>query len=190
MSFIQFSTALFGLGLCFSKPCLADSSLPVLSDKGCPQWLEHRVSQLHSKKEIDLCEVTRGKVLLLVNTASHCGFSGQFKDLEVLHQRYAERGLVVIGFPSNDFKQEAETSAETAKICYHNYGVSFLMADKLSVKGEAAHPVFKHLAEQAGKPGWNFHKYVVDRQGRVLDRYSNWTNPLSGRLTRLIEAQL
>lgn len=156
----------------------------------CASWLNHTVKQLHSNQQINLCEATANKTLLLVNTASHCGFSGQFSELEALYQDYKDEGLVIIGFPSNDFKQEARSEAETAKVCFHNFGVTFLMAAPIEVRGENAHPVFKHLAEQTGQPKWNFYKYLVNRDGEVVDWFNSWTSPQSDKIVSKLKANL
>jgi glutathione peroxidase len=156
----------------------------------CPGWLDHSLQQLHSDKMIDLCEVITDRPLLLVNTASYCGFTSQFGGLEALYQRYRDRGLTVIGFPSNDFNQEATTAKETARVCHLNFGVTFLMTEKISVTGEQAHPIFQYLALQQGEPSWNFNKFLVDQQGQVINRFSSWTGPESSSLSRSIEKLL
>jgi len=113
----------------------------------------------------------------VVNTASHCGFAPQFKSLEALNQRFKEEGLEVIGVPSNDFKQESKDTAETAKVCYVNYGVTFTMTEPQAVRGEDATHLFKVLAAQSSAPKWNFYKYVVDRKGQVIASFSSLTKP-------------
>ena len=160
------------------------------AETDCAGWLDHSVKKLHSKEQIDLCKVTANRPLLIVNTASHCGYTGQFSGLEKLHKRYRDQGLVLLGFPSNDFNQEADSAAETARICYINYGVTFLMADKVSVKGSDAHPIFKHIAEKQGQPEWNFNKFLVDRNGSVVERFSSRVKPDSDKLIRSIEQVL
>lgn len=116
----------------------------------------------------DLCRcASRRKPLVVVNTASFCGFAPVQK-LEALNQRYKDQGLEVIGVPSNDFKQESKDGAETAKVCYVNYGVTFTMTEPQNVRGDDATHLFRVLAEQSSAPKWNFYKYVVDRQGKVL----------------------
>ena len=124
-------------------------------------------------------DTQRGKVVLVVNTASQCGFTPQFAGLEALWQQYAERGLVVVGFPSNQFgAQDPGANDEIASFCKHNYGVSFPMMAKVEVNGEHAHPLWQWLCEQA--PGllgskaikWNFTKFLVDRHGKVVQRFA------------------
>jgi len=135
-----------------------------------------------------------GQVLLIVNTASACGFTPQYKGLEHLHRQYAPRGFAVLGFPCNQFgKQEPGSSAEIAAFCTNNYAVTFPMFDKIDVNGDAAHPLYKFLKrEKAGLLGasikWNFTKFLVDKAGRVVARHPPTTRPES--LTRDIEALL
>ena len=156
----------------------------------CAPWLEHNLKQLHSGKPLDVCAVTAGKPLLLVNTASHCGFTGQFEGLEELHQTYKDQGLVIIGFPSNSFNQAAANEEEAAKVCFFNFGVTFLMTQTMQVTGADAHPIFQHLIAAEGEPSWNFNKYLIDKEGKVVERFRQWTAPTSGSLTREIEALL
>ena len=126
----------------------------------------------------------RGKVLLIVNTASKCGFTPQFKGLEALYQDYAAKGLVVLGFPCNQFgHQDPGSNEEIGAFCQKNYGVSFPMFQKIEVNGEAAHPLYKYL--KASAPGvlgtqaikWNFTKFLVDSQGRVVKRFASADKP-------------
>jgi glutathione peroxidase len=137
----------------------------------------------------------RGKVLLIVNTASRCGFTPQYAGLQALHEEYAGRGLVVMGFPSNQFgQQEPGDSNEIAAFCQLNYGVGFPMFEKVNVNGDGAHPLFKHLKSAA--PGllgseaikWNFTKFLVGRDGRVFKRYAPQTAPdeLRGDIEKLL----
>ena len=156
----------------------------------CASWLKHELKQLHSDKPLDLCTVTAGKPLLLVNTASNCGFTGQFEGLEELHQQYKDQGLVIIGFPSNAFDQGAKNEEEAAKVCFYNFGVTFLMSQTIEVTGVNAHPIFQHLTQKESEPSWNFNKYLIDKDGQVIDRYSQWTSPTSWRLTRAIDKLL
>ncbi len=143
---------------------------------------------------VDLAQY-QGKVLLIVNTASACGFTPQYKGLEQLHETYEKRGLAVLGFPCNQFgAQEPGSSDEIATFCERNYGVTFPMFDKVDVNGYSAHPLFEHLKK--AKPGllgsekikWNFTKFLVDRQGNVVDRYAPQTEPkaMAGDIEKLL----
>ncbi|UYZ67398.1 glutathione peroxidase [Moraxella bovis] len=135
-----------------------------------------------------------GKVLLIVNTASKCGFTPQFAGLQELHTKYHDKGLVVIGFPCNQFgTQEPHEGAEIGEFCQKNYGVDFLMMDKVDVNGDRAHPIFDFLKHEQGgiltdAIKWNFTKFLVGRDGKVLDRYAPTTKPQD--LEKDIEAAL
>ena len=126
-----------------------------------------------------------GKVLLIVNTASACGFTPQYKGLEALQQKYGARGFFVLGFPCNQFgRQEPGSAAQIGQFCANNYAVSFPMFDKIDVNGDNAHPLYQYLrAEKSGLLGsaikWNFTKFLVDRSGRVIGRYAPTTTPAS-----------
>jgi glutathione peroxidase len=162
---------------CATVVALAAGPVPVALAAECPAWLQHDMRVLHSDKSRNLCESYRGRPMVIVNTASHCGFTKQFKSLEALYQRYKDRGLAVVGFPSNDFKQEEAEESDTAKICYVNFGVTFDMYATSHVRGDNANPVFAELARAEGAPKWNFFKYLVDRDGRVVAKYSSMTAP-------------
>ena len=131
-----------------------------------------------------------GKVVLLVNTASECGYTGQYEGLEKLWQSYKDKGLVIVGVPSNDFGgQEPGKSAEIASFCKLNYGVSFPLADKTIVVGKEADPLYQWAASQAGKlgtPKWNFHKYLFGRDGNFIAWYSTPTEPMSDKITQAV----
>ena len=135
-----------------------------------------------------------GKVLLIVNTASACGFTPQYKGLEALQQKYAARGFSVLGFPCNQFgRQEPGNAAEIGQFCSSNYAVSFPMFDKIDVNGDNAHPLYQYLrGEKSGLLGssikWNFTKFLIDRSGKVVGRYAPTTTPEA--LTKDIEALL
>ena len=135
-----------------------------------------------------------GKVLLIVNTASACGFTPQYKGLEALQQKYAARGFSVLGFPCNQFgRQEPGSAAEIGQFCSSNYAVSFPMFDKIDVNGDNAHPLYQYLrGEKSGLLGssikWNFTKFLIDRSGKVVGRYAPTATPES--LTKDIEALL
>ncbi len=136
----------------------------------------------------------KGKVLLVVNTASECGFTPQYEGLQKLYDTYKDRGLVILGVPSNDFGGQEPGDAKTiAKFCKFNYGVTFPMAGKEVVSGDAAHPFYLWARQTLGfgtAPKWNFHKYLIDRQGHLVDYFNSATSPSSGRLTDAIEKEL
>ncbi len=135
-----------------------------------------------------------GKVVMLVNTASECGYTGQYEGLEALSLAYKGNGLVVVGVPSNDFGgQEPGKAEEIASFCKLNYGVTFPLADKTVVKGKAADPVYLWAAQQAGMlgtPKWNFHKYLFARDGKFIDWFSTPTEPMSAKITTAVKKAL
>ena len=156
----------------------------------CPAYLSEEVRKLRSSEQINLCEQFAGKPLLIVNTASRCGFTPQFAGLESLHQRYKDRGLAIVGVPSNDFNQAAKDEETAAKVCYVNYGVTFTMLSQQKVRGADAHPMFRELGRRAGEPTWNFNKYLVDRHGNVVQRFDSRVEPMSDELRAAVEAVL
>jgi glutathione peroxidase len=156
----------------------------------CPDILDQEMRVLGKTESVNLCDRYAGKPVLVVNTASHCGFTKQFKGLEALYQAYKDRGFVVAGFPSDDFRQEADDEAETAKVCYVNYGVTFDMYSKVHVKGDSAHPLFRAIAAQSEQPGWNFNKYLLDREGNVVANFGAMTAPDDDDLRTAIEKAL
>ena len=157
---------------------------------GCPATLNHVFARLQDESPQSLCQYS-GKVLLVVNTASFCGFTPQYQGLEALYERYRERGLVVLGFPSNDFSQETGDNRQIADFCQNTYGVKFPMFTKSTVKGPQANPLFRQLAQATGRqPMWNFHKYLIARDGSVVTSYTSLTSPDSASLIKDIEKQL
>ncbi len=156
----------------------------------CPAFLAQDFQRLRASKKVNLCESFAGKPLLIVNTASHCGYTPQFRELEALHRKYRARGLVVIGFPSNDFNQEAASAAETAEVCFVNYGVTFTMLAESTVTGAKANPVFRELARQTRAPQWNFNKYLVTPGGVVVAAWGSDVMPDSREIQSAIEKLL
>jgi glutathione peroxidase len=157
----------------------------------CPAILQHTFKRLQDDTEQNLCQYA-GKVILVVNTASYCGFTKQYEGLEALYAKYADKGLVVLGFPSNDFgKQEPGNSKEIADFCYNTYGVKFPMFAKSFVHGKNANPLYVELIKATGTtPKWNFYKYLIDRKGNVVDSYVSLTTPESKMLVSAIEKAL
>ena len=156
----------------------------------CPPLLDVALPTL-TEDAASLCRY-EGKVLLVVNTASQCGFTPQYDGLEKLHRRYKDKGLVVLGFPSNDFGgQEPASNKEIARFCEVNYGVSFPMFAKSPVAKGAVNPFYERLAKASNaKPRWNFHKYLVDRSGAKVLSYESAVEPADPRLIKEIERLL
>jgi glutathione peroxidase len=161
------------------------------SPSSCPTILNKSFNRLQDDAPQNLCQYA-GKVLLVVNTASYCGFTNQYEGLEALYAKYNAKGLVVLGFPSNDFgKQEPGSSKEIADFCYNTYGVKFPMFAKSSVSGSNPNPLYSDLIKATGKsPKWNFYKYLLDRNGKIIDHYSSSTAPDDKGLVNEIEKAL
>lgn len=154
----------------------------------CPDLLKFVKRKLNSQDTVNLCEAYQGKTILIVNTASYCGFTPQFEGLEALYSQYKDQGLVVLGFPSHDFNQEDKSEVKTGQICRLTYGVKFPMFEALSVKGEEADPLYRMLAKKSGQaPKWNFHKYLVDKNGLVVNDYASAVKPSDESLVSDIE---
>ncbi|NJN46225.1 MAG: glutathione peroxidase [Candidatus Competibacteraceae bacterium] len=157
----------------------------------CPATLDFTFRSLAGEKQVSLCDDYAGKVLLVVNTASKCGFTPQYDGLESLYKRYKDQGLVVLGFPSNDFAQEPGSEQEIQSFCRLTYGVEFPMFEKITVKGDDAHPFYRTLAgTDNGYPSWNFYKYLLDRDGNVVELFPSSTRPEDGALVEAIERLL
>ena len=163
---------LLSAGLVWAALCLPETvSADTAAASACPAGLHFNFLRLQDEKPQDLCQYS-GKVVVIVNTASYCGFTPQYKSLEALYSRYKDRGLVVLGFPSNDFSQEPGNNAQIADFCENTYGVKFPMFAKSHVSGADANALYVELAAQSGqKPHWNFHKYILNRQGKVDASY-------------------
>lgn len=180
-------SAFMGLAVVISPLSQAETEASKPEDKSnCPAVFQYDMKQLHSSNVLNLCDVSGGAPVLLVNTASHCGFTDQFGDLEKLHQTHKESGLVVVGVASDSFNQAADTEKEAADICFRNFGVTFTMLAPVSVKGDNAHPLFQQLGEQAGYPRWNFYKYLLNREGKVVESWSSFGMPDGGDIAKVL----
>ncbi len=158
----------------------------------CSDLLNYKASKLRSSEELDFCQAFQGKVILAVNTASNCGYTPQFKGLEALYQKYKAQGLVVVGFPSNDFNQEFDAAEKTAKVCFINYGVTFPVLEKSAVKGSSANAFFQKLIKATGQaPEWNFYKYLIARDGSSVEAFSSDVTPeqLDSKISALLSPQ-
>ncbi len=158
---------------------------------GCPALLQHTFARLQDESPVSLCQFG-GKVVMVVNTASFCGYTRQYEALEALHQKYRERGFVVIGFPSNDFgQQEPGSNTQIADFCRSTYGIRFPMFAKTNVTTPKANPFFDDLAGRTGvRPKWNFHKYLIDRSGRRVVSFPSAAEPDSPTVVAEIEKML
>jgi glutathione peroxidase len=166
------------------------ASLALPAAAACPPLLDQRLATLKGEPA-NLCQY-EGKVLVVVNTASYCGFTDQYKGLEALYQKYRSQGLVVLGVPSNDFgRQEPGSNAEVADFCERTYKVRFPMLEKSVVSGPDAIPLYKALAGKTGQaPKWNFHKYVVDRKGDPVEAFPSTVSPEDPKLVAAVEKAL
>ena len=181
-----FISAALNVGL-FS---LSANATTTTADAVCPTLLQQNVLRLQDEKPQSLCQYS-GKVVVVVNTASFCGFTSQYEGLEALHTKYKDRGLVVLGFPSNDFSQETGSNKQIADFCENTFGVKFPMFTKTSVSGKDASPLFRQLSAKTGTtPKWNFYKYVISRNGQNVEGFNSMADPKSKSFIREIEKQL
>lgn len=165
-------------------------TFPALASADCPKELDQTFRKLHSKDQAQLCNLYgQSKALVLVNTASNCGFTKQFTELEALHKKYKDQGLVIVGFPSNSFRQEEKEEGETARVCFQNFGVTFTMTEHVPVKGDDAVAPFKYLAEKTKAPSWNFNKYLMTKDGSV-QHFGSRVKPLDSDLETAITKAL
>lgn len=165
---------------------------PAAAAEGCPEALNFTKRTLVGDKAVDLCKEYLGKVVLVVNTASKCGFTPQFEGLEALYRKYQSRGLVVLGFPSNDFGgQDPGTAKEIQEFCKNTYAVEFPMFEKTNAAERNADPLYKVLGRMAGEhPQWNFHKYLIGRDGKLIASFRSAEDPQSPTVIRVIEKVL
>jgi len=178
-----------GLAMSFASPVFAQNS-KAAADNKCPVVLQHTVERLQDEKPQNLCQYA-GQVVLVVNTASFCGFTPQYKSLEELYARYKDKGLVVLGFPSNDFSQEPGNNQKIADFCENTYGVKFPMFSKTTVRGSDASPLFKQLTQLTDTaPKWNFYKYLISRDGKQVKSYNSTTDPLDSKFLAEVDKQL
>ena len=166
------------------------TALPAIA-AACPSLLNHSFPRLQDNAPQSLCQY-QGKVILVVNTASLCGFTGQYEGLEAVYDKYKNRGLVVVGFPSNDFgDQEPGNNKEIAEFCRTTYGIKFPMMAKTDIAASKTHAFYKQLIAKSGAaPKWNFHKYLIDRSGNTVESFNTLTAPDSRRLIAQIEHRL
>ena len=168
------------------KPASSDTS----SAAACPAVLRHTVERLQDEKPQNLCQYA-GQVVVVVNTASYCGFTPQYKSLEALYDKYKDKGLVVLGFPSNDFSQEPGNNQKIADFCENTYGVKFPMFSKTTVRGGDASPLFKQLTQLSDtSPKWNFYKYLISRDGKQVKSYNSNTDPMDKAFLAEVEKLL
>ena len=192
MSTIQLITAgVAALLLSAQLPVQAQAATPAPAAAGaCPTLLQHTMPRLQDEQPQNLCQYS-GKVLLIVNTASFCGFTPQYEGLEALHAKYKDQGLVVLGFPSNDFSQEPGSAKDIADFCSNTFGVKFPMFSKTAVVGKQAHPLYQQLAQATGKaPSWNFGKYLIDRSGKPVAFYGSTVKPTDPKLLAELQKAL
>jgi len=182
---------LISLALLAMKPG-NDIVASVSDDSNCVSPLNVEVRSLNENKRVNLCNEYKNKVVLIVNTASKCAFTSQYEGLEALYKKYKDSGFVVLGFPSNDFaNQEPGTEKQIQSFCRLTYGVQFPMFTKTHVRKKNADPLYRNLGDAAGEyPAWNFHKYLLDRNGRLIESYSSSTKPSNKKLVSKIESLL
>jgi glutathione peroxidase len=179
----RYAALLLGLFLLLAVPA-------VQAQGSCPSLLNHTFPRLQDDAPQNLCQYS-GKVVVIVNTASYCGFTQQYEGLEKVYARFKDRGLVVLGFPSNDFgNQEPGTNQQIAEFCTNTFGVKFPMVAKTVVKGPKANPLFRQLARQSESPGWNFHKYILNRNGELVRSFSSQVSPTDRQFIAEIERAL
>lgn len=161
------------------------------AEEACAPLLNFSAKTLDGRETVDFCKSYRHQVILVVNTASQCGYTGQLKGLESLYQAYRGQGFQVLGFPSNDFRQEHDNAAETEKVARKDYGATFPLFERSAVSGDGASPFFQALAKASGvTPQWNFQKYLIGRKGQIIKVYPSNVAPDDPLFRIAIEAAL
>ena len=180
--------SLFAGGALLVPAVQAQTPKPATAPAACPALLQHRFDRLQDEKPQSLCQYS-GQVVLVVNTASFCGFTSQYEGLEALYAKYKSQGLVVLGFPANDFgRQEPGNNQAIADFCENTFGVKFPMFSKTSVVGRETNPLYKQLAQTTGEtPQWNFHKYLIGRDGQTVRSYPSTLDPKDPKFVGDIE---
>ena len=187
---VRAATLLITIGWGASAVAQAVTPAATAPEAACPTLLKQNVLRLQDEKPQSLCQYS-GKVVVVVNTASFCGFTPQYEGLEALHSKYKDKGLVVLGFPSNDFSQESGSNKQIAEFCANTFGVKFPMFTKTSVAGKDASPLFQQLSAKTGvPPKWNFYKYVIARDGQRVVSFNSMAAPDSNLFVAEIEKQL
>lgn len=191
-SILTASLIFFGIGAVIAIVDRAHADSPATQPASTPLQFTMKLLDGKDKNLADY----RGKVVLIVNTASHCGFTRQFDGLEKLHKNYKEKGLVVLGFPSDDFNQEEDTAEGISNTCRLKYGVTFDMFSPIHVKGDEIHPLYAYLTSpehnnvEPQPVKWNFEKFLIGKDGRIINHYTSKVEPDSEALVEAIEAEL
>jgi glutathione peroxidase len=161
------------------------------ASESCAPLLNFSAKTIDGREIIDFCKSYRNQVVLVVNTASQCGYTGQLKGLESLYQAYRGQGFMVLGFPSNDFRQEHDNASETERVARKEYGATFPLFERSAVSGDAASPFFQALAKESGvTPQWNFQKYLIGRNGKIIKVYPSNVGPDDPLFRIALEAAL
>lgn len=182
----------FGIALIFGTFFLFGGNAVASDSQHCPETLNFKKEKLADDQIVDLCNEYKGKVVMVVNTASFCGFTKQYKSLESVYRKYKDNGFVVLGFPSNDFgEQEPGNENQIKEFCERTYKIKFPMFEKTVVSKGTDDPLYKTLGTIAGEyPSWNFHKYLLDRNGKLVASIASQTDPKSASVISKIESLL
>ena len=186
MKTIAYPILFLSISLMFSVSVVASEN------QSCPETLNFKKEKLADEEIVDLCKEYKGKVVMVVNTASFCGFTKQYKSLESVYSKYKDDGFVVLGFPSNDFgEQEPGNENQIKEFCERTYKIKFPMFEKTSVSKGTSDPMYQTLGNLAGEyPSWNFHKYLLDRDGKLVASFKSQTDPKRPEVIQRIESLL